>query len=135
MTGTAASGKYRHNVGGDFYNWCFAGNDDEYGDFRYCPGVDTQASFWLLNGSGGFNKLMQASTYGRQRDEVLQTASAFGAATFNGTLYGVGYSSTGEVGSGISTAATWPVTGPWISMPAPWVPQDNPAARWRAGQG
>ena len=51
-------------MGGDFYNWCFAGNDDEYGDFRYCPGVDTQASFWLLNGSGGFNKLMQASTYG-----------------------------------------------------------------------
>lgn len=100
VTGTAASGKYRHNVGGDFYNWCFAGNDDEYGDFRYCPGLDTQASFWLLNGSGGFNKLIQAPDYGRQRDEVLQTASAFSAATFNGTLYGVGYSSTGEVGSG-----------------------------------
>ncbi|MBV7415145.1 DUF3466 family protein [Aeromonas sp. sif2433] len=100
VTGTAASGKYRHNVGGDFYNWCFAGNDDEYGDFRYCPGLDTQASFWLLNGSGGFNKLMQARDYGRQRDEVLQTASALGAAEFKGTLYGVGYSSTGEVGSG-----------------------------------
>ena len=73
VTGTAASGKYRHNVGGDFYNWCFAGNDDEYGEFRYCPGVDTQASFWVLDSSGGLNKLMQAPDYGRQRDEVLQT--------------------------------------------------------------
>lgn len=100
VTGTAASGKYRHNVGGDFYNWCFAGNENEYGDFRYCPGVDTQASFWLLNGSGGFNKLMQAPDYGHQRDEVLQTASALGSAEYKGTLYGVGYSSTGEVGSG-----------------------------------
>ena len=99
VTGTAASGKYRHNVGGDFYNWCFAGNDDEYGDFRYCPGVDTQASFWLLNGSGGFNKLMQAPDYAHRRDEVLQTASALGAGEYKGALYGVGYSST-EVGSG-----------------------------------
>lgn len=100
VAGTAASGKYRHNVGGDFYNRCFAGDDDDYGDYTYCPGVDTQASFWLLNSSGGFSKLMQAPNYGRQRDEVLQTASALGVAKFNGILYGVGYSSTGEVGSG-----------------------------------
>ncbi|MBL0585840.1 DUF3466 family protein [Aeromonas caviae] len=101
VTGTAASDKYRHKVGGDFYKWCFeTGNDSQYGDFRYCPGVDTQASFWLLNSSGGFNKLMQAGTYGHQRDEVLQTASALGVAKYNGTLYGVGYSSTGEVGTG-----------------------------------
>ncbi|MCH7372542.1 MULTISPECIES: DUF3466 family protein [Aeromonas] len=100
VTGTAASGQYRHNVGGDFYNWCFAGNDDEYGDLRYCPGVDTQASFWLLNGNGGFNKLMQAPDYSHRRDEVLQTASALGAGEYKGALYGVGYSSTGEVGSG-----------------------------------
>lgn len=100
VTGTAASGQYRHNVGGDFYNWCFAGNDDEYGDFRYCPGVDTQASFWLLNGNGGFNKLIQANDYAHRRDEVLQTASALSAGEYKGTLYGVGYSSTGEVGSG-----------------------------------
>jgi hypothetical protein len=100
VTGTAASGKYRHNVGGDFYNWCFAGDDEDYGDLRYCPGVDTQASFWLLDGSGGFNKLMQAGDYGHPRDEVLQTASALGVAEYKGTLYGVGYSSTGEVGSG-----------------------------------
>ncbi|MDX7871651.1 DUF3466 family protein [Aeromonas caviae] len=101
VTGTAASDKYRHKVGGDFYKWCFeTGNDSQYGDFRYCPGVDTQASFWLLNSSGGFSKLMQAGTYGHQRDEVLQTASALGVAKYNGTLYGVGYSSTGEVGTG-----------------------------------
>ncbi|MFQ2903435.1 DUF3466 family protein [Aeromonas caviae] len=101
VTGTAASDKYRHKVGGDFYKWCFeTGNDSQYGDFRYCPGVDTQASFWLLNSSGGFNTLMQAGTYGHQRDEVLQTASALGVAKYNGTLYGVGYSSTGEVGTG-----------------------------------
>ena len=101
MTGTAASDKYRHKVGGDFYKWCFeTGNDSQYGDFRYCPGVDTQASFWLLNSSGGFNKLMQAGTYGHQRDEVLQTASALGVAKYNGTLYGVGYGSSGEVGTG-----------------------------------
>lgn len=101
VTGTAASDKYRHKVGGDFYKWCFeTGNDSQYGDFRYCPGVDTQASFWLLNSSGGFNKLMQAGTYGHQRDEVLQTASALGVAKYNGTLYGVGYSSTGELGTG-----------------------------------
>lgn len=100
VTGTAASGQYRHNVGGDFYNWCFAGNDDEYGDFRYCPGVDTQASFWLLNADGGFNKLMQAPDYAHRRDEVLQTASALGVGEYKGSLYGVGYSSTGEVGSG-----------------------------------
>jgi hypothetical protein len=57
VTGTAASDKYRHKVGGDFYKWCFeTGNDSQYGDFRYCPGVDTQASFWLLNSSGGFNR-------------------------------------------------------------------------------
>lgn len=100
VTGTAATGQYRHNVGGDFYNWCFAGNDDEYGDFRYCPGVDTQASFWVLNAGGGVNKLMQAPDYAHRRDEVLQTASALGAGAYKGTLYGVGYSSTGEVGSG-----------------------------------
>ena len=39
VTGTAASDKYRHKVGGDFYKWCFeTGNDSQYGDFRYCPG-------------------------------------------------------------------------------------------------
>ncbi|QXB54198.1 DUF3466 family protein [Aeromonas sp. FDAARGOS 1415] len=100
VTGAAASDKYRHKVGGDFYKWCFEGNDSEYGDSRYCPGVDTQASFWLLNSSGALNTLIQAGDYAHQRDEVLQTASALGAAEYNGTLYGVGYSSSGEVGSG-----------------------------------
>lgn len=103
VTGTAASGKYRHNVGGDFYNWCFNandGNDDEFGDYRYCPGVDTQASFWLLNSDGSVKQLMQAPGYARQRDEVLQTASALGVAQYKNKWYGVGYSSTGEVGSG-----------------------------------
>ncbi|TFF80834.1 DUF3466 family protein [Aeromonas taiwanensis] len=99
VTGTAASGK-NHTTSGDFYKYCFEGNDSEYGDFRYCPGVDTQASFWLLNSSGALNKLIQASDYAHQRNEVLQTASALGAAEYNGTLYGVGYSSSGEVGSG-----------------------------------
>lgn len=112
VTGTAASGQYRHNVGGDVYNWCFTtGNDDEGGDYRYCPGVDTQASFWLLNGNGTVNKLMQAPDYGHRRDEVLQTASALSVGEFNGTLYGVGYSSTGEVGSnerdGRNLASFW----------------------------
>ncbi|MGY3943757.1 DUF3466 family protein [Aeromonas tecta] len=99
VTGTAASG-LNHVVNGDFSRYCFEGNDDQGGDFRYCPGVDTQASFWLLNGSGGFNKLMQAGNYANGRDSVLQTASALGAVELNGTLYGVGYSSTGEYGSG-----------------------------------
>ena len=99
VTGTAASG-LNHVVNGDFYRYCFEGNADQYGDFRYCPGVDTQASFWLLNGSGGLNKLVQAGSYANGRDSVLQTASALGAVELNGTLYGVGYSSTGEYGSG-----------------------------------
>ncbi|WP_323901609.1 DUF3466 family protein [Aeromonas caviae] len=99
VTGTAASGK-NHVVGGDFYNKCFSGNDSQGGEYGYCPGVDTQASFWLLSDSGSVKKLMQASTYGHERNEVLQTASALGIAKFNNTLYGVGYSSTGEYGSG-----------------------------------
>lgn len=110
VTGTAASGK-NHTTSGDSYKYCFEGNDSEYGDFRYCPGVDTQASFWLLDSSGNVSELMQATTYGREDSRVLQTASALDAAEFNGTLYGVGYSSTGEAGDneidGRNLASYW----------------------------
>ncbi|MGY6036997.1 DUF3466 family protein [Aeromonas sp. AE23HZ002T15] len=99
VTGTAASG-LNHVVNGDFYRYCFEGNEDQYGDYRYCPGVDTQASFWLFNSSGNLDKLVQPSSYANGRDSVLQTASALDAAKYNGTVYGVGYSSTGEYGSG-----------------------------------
>ncbi|MGY3857935.1 DUF3466 family protein [Aeromonas intestinalis] len=99
VTGTAATG-LNHVVNGDFYRYCFEGNEDQYGDYRYCPGVDTQASFWLFNGSGNLDKLIQPTSYANGRDSVLQTASALDAAKYNGTVYGVGYSSTGEYGSG-----------------------------------
>lgn len=99
VTGTAATG-LNHVVNGDFYRYCFEGNEDQYGDYRYCPGVDTQASFWLFNSSGNLDKLIQPTSYANGRDSVLQTASALDAAKYKGTVYGVGYSSTGEYGSG-----------------------------------
>ncbi|HGY0991850.1 TPA: DUF3466 family protein [Aeromonas salmonicida subsp. pectinolytica] len=110
VTGTAATGK-NIAVNSETYNWCFSGNDGQYGDYRYCPGLNTQASFWLLNSTGTFNKLIQANEYSRGRNEVIQTASALGVANVNGSLYGVGYSSTGEIGSnyldGRNLAAYW----------------------------
>ncbi len=110
VTGTAATGK-TIAVNSETYNWCFAGNDGQYGDYRYCPGLNTQASFWLLNSTGTFNKLIQANEYSRGRNEVIQTASALGVGNVNGSLYGVGYSSTGEIGSnyldGRNLAAYW----------------------------
>lgn len=110
VTGTAATGK-NIAVNSETYNWCFAGNDGQYGDYRYCPGLNTQASFWLVNSTGTFNKLLQANEYARGRNEVVQTASALGVGKFNGTLYGVGYSSTGEIGTnyldGRNLAAYW----------------------------
>jgi len=110
VTGTAATGK-TIAVNSETYNWCFAGNDGQYGDYRYCPGLNTQASFWLLNSTGTFNKLIQANEYSRGRNEVIQTASALGVGNVNGSLFGVGYSSTGEIGSnyldGRNLAAYW----------------------------
>ncbi|MFM1701836.1 DUF3466 family protein [Aeromonas salmonicida] len=110
VTGTAATGK-TIAVNSETYNWCFSGNDGQYGDYRYCPGLNTQASFWLLNSTGTFNKLIQANEYSRGRNEVIQTASALGVGNVNGSLYGVGYSSTGEIGSnyldGRNLAAYW----------------------------
>ncbi|WP_309266777.1 DUF3466 family protein [Aeromonas salmonicida] len=110
VTGTAATGQ-TIAVNSETYNWCFSGNDGQYGDYRYCPGLNTQASFWLLNSTGTFNKLIQANEYSRGRNEVIQTASALGVGNVNGSLYGVGYSSTGEIGSnyldGRNLAAYW----------------------------
>lgn len=110
VTGTAATGK-NIAVNSETYNRCFAGNDGQYGDYRYCPGLNTQASFWLVNSTGTFNKLLQANEYARARNEVVQTASALGVGKFNGNLYGVGYSSTGEIGTnyldGRNLAAYW----------------------------
>ncbi|EQB2601712.1 DUF3466 family protein [Aeromonas salmonicida] len=110
VTGTAATGK-TIAVNSETYNWCFSGNDGQYGDYRYCPGLNTQASFWLLNSTGTFNKLIQANEYSRGRNEVIQTASALGVGNVNGSLFGVGYSSTGEIGSnyldGRNLAAYW----------------------------
>ena len=110
VTGTAATGK-TIAVNSETYNWCFAGNDGQYGDYRYCPGLNTQASFWLLNSTGTFNKLIQANEYSRGRNEVIQTASALGVGNVNGSLFGVGYSSTGEIGTnyldGRNLAAYW----------------------------
>lgn len=134
VTGTAATGK-NIAVNSETYNWCFAGNDGQYGDYRYCPGLNTQASFWLVNSTGTFNKLLQANEYARARNEVVQTASALGVGKFNGNLYGVGYSSTGEIGTNYG----WPQSGRLLDTGSGWQQgrhyPDHPAGRRRARQG
>ncbi|MCU9923898.1 DUF3466 family protein [Aeromonas caviae] len=109
VTGTAATGKNK-GVGTDDYNRCYRSDAGE-NDFIYCPGLDTQASFWMLNDAGNVVGLMQASDYGRGDNSVVQTAAALDVAKYSNTVYGVGYSSTGEVGdnflSGRNLASYW----------------------------
>ncbi|MGL5814656.1 MAG: DUF3466 family protein [Aeromonas sp.] len=109
VTGTAATGKNK-GVGTDGYNRCYRSDAGEY-EFIYCPGLDTQASFWMLNDAGNVEGLLQASDYGREDNSVVQTAAALDVAKYNGSVYGVGYSSTGEAGddflSGRNLASYW----------------------------
>lgn len=105
--GTSATGRNKaHSVDDEFYEFCFAGLDDkeedenafrELSEYRYCPGVDTQASFWWLRNDGSLKALLLPEQYasGNNQSEALQTASALGVAeVFDGkSWYGVGYSS------------------------------------------
>lgn len=106
--GTSASGRNKaHSVDDQFYEFCFAGLDDNHEDenefrelseYRYCPGVDTQASFWWLTHEGKLKELLLPDQYasGTNSSEALQTASALAVAKLfdSETWYGVGYSST-----------------------------------------
>lgn len=93
---------------------CYGGNSDKSGHFTYCPGFDTQAAFWVLDSSGNNPQLTVAPSYYRADNSVLETAAATGLAEYNGKLYGVGYSSTGEAGSstlsGRNVAVYWDLT-------------------------
>lgn len=105
--GSSATGRNKaHSVDDEFYEFCFAGLDDkeedenafrELSEYRYCPGVDTQASFWWLRSDGSLKELLLPGQYasGNNRSDALQTASALGVAeVFDGeSWYGVGYSS------------------------------------------
>ena len=105
--GTSATGRNeKHGVDDDFYEFCFAGLDDkdedenafrELSEYRYCPGVDTQASFWWLKNDGSLKELLLPEQYasGDNNSDALQTASALGVAkVFDSEIwYGVGYTS------------------------------------------
>ncbi|MFM4702451.1 DUF3466 family protein [Aeromonas bivalvium] len=94
VTGTAATGKNR-KVTTDEYKECYSGDDDSFGDYRYCPGVDTQAAFWLVD--NGAATLFQPSNYYDDDTNMVQTASALQAAKLkDGSWVAVGYSATDE---------------------------------------
>lgn len=109
--GTSATGRNKeHGVDDDFYAFCFAGLEDEDEDefralseYRYCPGVDTQASFWWLKSDGSLKALLLPEQYasGNNNSDALQTASALGVAKVfdSETWYGVGYSTIVTGGS------------------------------------
>lgn len=109
VTGTVATATH-----GDSFGYCHGGNSEEAGDYRFCPGFDTQAAFWLLDSNGKSPQLSVAPSYYKPRSDVLQTAAARDVAQVGETLYGVGYSSTGDVGSGTldgrNVAVYWPLS-------------------------
>lgn len=104
--GTSATGRNKaHSVDDEPYEFCFAGLDDktedenafrELSEYRYCPGVDTQASFWWLKNDGSLKDLLLPEQYasGDNQSEALQTASVLDVAeVFDGRdWFGVGYS-------------------------------------------
>ncbi len=98
----------------DSFAKCYQGDTYISGEYTRCPGFNTQAAFWLVNGSGGIVTPILSPGYYRPNDSVLQTASAMGlTALANGQFLAVGYSSTDAVGdsaqSGRNVAVTWNV--------------------------
>ena len=93
---------------------CYDGDTGQSEDYPLCPGFNTQASFWLVDGDNGDYSATQASSYYRANSSILQTASVMGMAKVGEGYYAVGYSSTDEVGSsstsGRNVAVVWPLT-------------------------
>ncbi|MGL4204513.1 MAG: DUF3466 family protein [Aeromonadaceae bacterium] len=99
----------------DSFGKCYQGDTYISGEYNRCPGFNTQAAFWLVNGSDQRVTPVLSPSYYRPNDSVMQTASAMGlTALENGQLLAVGYSSTDAVGdaaaSGRNVAVTWNVS-------------------------
>jgi hypothetical protein len=95
VTGTAATGLNR-KVDTDEYKDCFNGDDDNFGDYRYCPGTDTQAAFWLVD-NGAADLFQPTSYYDKDKNNMVRTASAAQAVKLkDGRWAAVGYSATDE---------------------------------------
>ena len=110
----------------DSFARCYQGDTYSNGEFIRCPGFNTQAAFWLVNGSESSVVPELSPGYYRANNDVLQTSSALGlTALDNGQLLAVGYSSTDAVGngpqSGRSVAVTWSlnVSAGAVSVGAP----------------
>ena len=93
---------------------CYNGDVAQGGDMSYCPGFNTQAALWLASSSSSAATATLASGYYRHDSGYLETAAVLDLSTQeDGTYLAVGYSSTNEAGSGITSsrnvAVTWPV--------------------------
>jgi len=94
---------------------CYNGNNYQEGEYRFCPGFNTQASVWLLTSGASAATAVQAPAYYNGDNGIVQTASVMGLADRGaGSVLAAGYSSTdkidGDETSGRNVAVTWPVT-------------------------
>lgn len=94
---------------------CYNGNSYSEGEYRDCPGFNTQAAFWLLTPGASQAQATLGTAYYKPDNNVLQTSSVMGLAQLGDeNIVAVGYSSTGDLGdsvdSGRNVAVTWNVT-------------------------
>ncbi|MFC3914062.1 DUF3466 family protein [Pseudaeromonas sharmana] len=94
---------------------CYNGDIYTDGDYRYCPGFNTQAALWVVKRDGTATTVATAPAYYKHDKNVIELASVTGLqAESDGSYLAVGYSSTGEVGDsalyGRNVAVYWPVT-------------------------
>lgn len=93
---------------------CYDGDTGQSEDYPLCPGFNTQATFWLVDGDNGDYTTTQATAYYSTNSSLLQTASVMSMAKVGDDYYAVGYSSTKEAGSastsGRNVAVVWPLT-------------------------
>lgn len=100
---------------GTALKYCYDGDTYKTGEYRYCPGFNTQAALWVVSSSATSATASLAPSYYDADKNVIQTAAVTGLTKLSdGTYLAVGYSSTGKPGnsplSGRNVAVTWPVT-------------------------
>ena len=97
------------------FTYCYSGDTSTNGDYRFCPGFNTQASIWMVKRDASAAALATAPSYYKHDASVLELAAVTGlTADADGNYLAVGYSSTGDVGNsalyGRNVAVMWPVT-------------------------
>lgn len=100
---------------GSSLSYCYNGDTYKNGEYRYCPGFNTQAALWVVTPSATSETASLATSYYDADKNVIQTAAVTGLTKLSdGSYLAVGYSSTGKPGnsalSGRNVAVTWPVT-------------------------